>query len=243
MKNKVQKKPRQIKYGYDIPSNINGKGRFVISSKGSNDLQLSIETDNGIMHKLPLTRRDVVYNGTTKEKIIMSQPISDGTNQLNREITEITKYDLIVVIDTSYKSVDDVIYASTCWLICEKDPSNINGYGIITYEYNWIATNETKPENVMYANIIDKVEKHRIENNLNSQIAVVVDSDLNLLDSFNRREVPIYSDFYLPENWSMFYANSERGTTEYLENKLMQMCDKEAKESLNEFISNMIKTC
>lgn len=239
MKRKVNKKPRQTKYGYKLPFKISGPAQFIISSNGTNDLQTSIRTLNGEEHDLILSRRDVFYEGKTKEKIILSQPITDGLDQFNCEQLELMKYDLVVVIDTSYRWIDDIKYASTCWLICEKDKTSVNGYGIITYEYNWIATDEDKPENIMYANVIDKVEKHRKDNELDTEIAVVVDSDLNLLDEFNRREAPIYADFYLPEKWAMFYSNSERGTTEYFENKLMQMCDKEAKESLDAFIQEM----
>ena len=160
---------------------------------------------------------------------------------LNIETAEILKYDLILVIDTSYKTMNKTKYASTCWLVCEKDKTNENQYLISTYEYNWIATVVAKPENVMYANIIDQISKFRVDNDLNTQIAVIIDSDLDKIDDFNKRKLPIYANFHLPESFILFYANSERGTTENIENKLMKICDGEAKESLRKFLNTELK--
>lgn len=237
MKNQ-KTKPRQVKYGFNIPEKIKGPISFGFSSSGQNDFKSYFTTLDGEKYPLEPFTRDVVYEGINKDKVILSQPITESGDILNKEKSYVLEFDLIVVIDTNYKIIEQEKYASSCWIVCEKDKSEMveNGYAMTTYEYNWVATNEEKPENIMYANVINKIEKHRVNNDLNSKIAVIIDSDLDKINDFNNRKMPIYADFYLPEAFTVIYANSERGTTEYIKNKLMQMCDKEGKESLKDFI-------
>ena len=56
------------------------------------------------------------------------------------------------------------------------------------------------------------------------KLAVVVDSELNDLASFNHRKTPYYGDYYLPKNVELIYASSDTGTE--LPNKLMRKCDR-----------------
>lgn len=235
---KQKRKSRQFKYGFSFPENIEDPISFGISSSGSNDLKTFITTLDGKKYYLDAFNRTVSYDGEKKEKVILSQPISTQEEILINPLYEMLQYDLIVVIDTNYKIINLKKYASTCWLICEKVKASGNCYHITTYEYNWIATGEDKPENVMYANIIDKIDAHRNKKKLLSRIAVVVDSDLDKVHGFNSRLEPIYANYFLPEAFKMFYASAERGTTEYFENSLMHTCDKEAEDSLNNFIQS-----
>jgi hypothetical protein len=55
------------------------------------------------------------------------------------------------------------------------------------------------------------------------KIGLIVDSDLGNHQAFNNREIPIFDDFYLPENVTIIYA-SDKGGTEYLSTKMIKYC-------------------
>jgi len=62
------------------------------------------------------------------------------------------------------------------------------------------------------------------------RIALIVDHDLNGLDGYNLRTVPIHEGFFLPENVDLIYAN-DRGTN-FIGSKLVRMCDVESRAEL-----------
>jgi len=39
---------------------------------------------------------------------------------------------------------------------------------------------------------------------------VIVDSEFSEISKMNHRELPIHSDFYLPENWTLLYTTADR---------------------------------
>jgi len=43
-----------------------------------------------------------------------------------------------------------------------------------------------------------------------NQYAVIVDSEFSEISKMNHRDLPIHSDFYLPENWTLLYATADR---------------------------------
>lgn len=68
-------------------------------------------------------------------------------------------------------------------------------------------------------------------------IALVVDSDLGNIPKYNARELPIYHEFYLPDNIELIYASSERDLASPL-NKAINICDEDAKRILTLVINN-----
>lgn len=56
-------------------------------------------------------------------------------------------------------------------------------------------------------------------------VGMIVDSDLGNHPAFNCRELPIFGDFYLPENVSLIHA-SDKGAPELLASKLLSRCHK-----------------
>ena len=69
------------------------------------------------------------------------------------------------------------------------------------------------------------------------RIALIVDHDLESLDSFNRRSVPLYDGFYLPENIDLIYAAADGGT-DFVGARLMRMADREAAMELTRILAN-----
>lgn len=62
--------------------------------------------------------------------------------------------------------------------------------------------------------------------------ASVVDSDFSRIPAYNRRESPIEGDFYLPPQFTLVYASADGGANQF-GNRLIRLCDREAKRLLN----------
>jgi hypothetical protein len=60
------------------------------------------------------------------------------------------------------------------------------------------------------------------------QFGLIVDSDLENLERYNNRELPVYGDFYLPQNMKFIYASSEIASETYT-NMMIALADKESK--------------
>ena len=123
-----------------------------------------------------------------KKDLYYSKPIMNTTICENQANEEILKYNLIVAIDTNYRIISDIKYASTCIMLNEKSKSDPAVYKQSVYECNWIATGCENPECVMYANAIDSVEKHMFKEKLDAQVAVIIDSELDKISDINKRK-------------------------------------------------------
>jgi len=149
---------------------------------------------------------------------------------------ELIKFDIILVIDTSYDPKADLRMAFTSIIAYKKHVIDDDTYvfEIIPTLVEWDSTSTEKPENFMYCLAIEDLRAHYQKIKKTPRIAVIVDSDLGNIRSYNDRTKAIYGKYFLPEGFFVFYASSDRGS-EYLQNKLLTMCDKEAQEALKEY--------
>jgi len=67
-------------------------------------------------------------------------------------------------------------------------------------------------------------------------VALIVDSDLGSLASFNARREPILEGFYLPEDIELIYGCSDRGTQEFIANAAIADCDRVASRLLEKLM-------
>jgi hypothetical protein len=211
------------------------KARIEIYSDATTRLGLKLYDENNNEIKTALSEIECYYERESKsDKVLYTQPSLDKS--IDNINSELIKYDVILVIDTSYDYFNNFKIAFTSILICTKLPTKD---GSILYEQiseilEWDATSVDKPENLMYAQVIENIRIHNLKANQFPIMAVIVDSDLENITFFNDRTKPIYADYFLPESFTLFYASSDAGS-EYLPNKLMKMCDNEAKLALLEY--------
>lgn len=78
-----------------------------------------------------------------------------------------------------------------------------------------------KPENLGWWQILQAIFKR--PQDYPGKIGLIVDSDLGNHKAFNAREMPIYSDYFLPENVTILYG-SDRGGAEHLSTKMIKYC-------------------
>lgn len=70
-----------------------------------------------------------------------------------------------------------------------------------------------------------------------AKIGVVVDSCLEEIPRFNTRSIPLYGEFYLPEQFTLIYASADAGG-EFIANQLLKSADKAATMTLEYLASN-----
>ena len=66
------------------------------------------------------------------------------------------------------------------------------------------------------------------------RVALIVDHDLEHLDAYNNRTLPIHRDFFLPENVDLIYA-AEKGS-DFLGSTLIRLCDQKAARELRSLV-------
>jgi len=64
-------------------------------------------------------------------------------------------------------------------------------------------------------------------------IGIVVDSEQDYIEAYNKRLKPIIDDFYLPENFELMYASADASNDTIL-NQAITYCDKTATQRIKE---------
>jgi hypothetical protein len=78
-----------------------------------------------------------------------------------------------------------------------------------------------KPENLGWWQVLQALGDYPLE--FAGQIGLIVDSDLGNHQAFNNRTLPIFADFYLPDNVTIIYG-SDKGGGEHLSTKMIKYC-------------------
>lgn len=95
-----------------------------------------------------------------------------------------------------------------------------------------------KPENENWIRLIMVINEHCKCNDLR-KIGIVVDSDLGNIQSYNDRHLPIYGDFFLPENFELIFASDKVNDNVF--NRMIRLSHKKSKEVIPIFIAQYIK--
>ena len=146
-------------------------------------------------------------------------------------------FDYVFAIDTNMnKSKDDDYYYAVTIVyggIPEK-PTGPNDYkGQFVAEHlltlDWYSRIEQKLEPIAWCKIIKKLVT-KIPSD--KRVGIVIDSELNKLDGFNDRTIPVYKDWYLPQGYTMINATADKKDDWC--NKMIHACDKAASHRLGE---------
>ena len=92
-----------------------------------------------------------------------------------------------------------------------------------------------KQENVGWMEVVKAIRRSPSYND-KRRIAIIVDSDLGMINSYNNREVGICGKFFLPDNFSLVYASADTGS-ENIANKMIKLAD-----SISSVILRMLET-
>lgn len=226
-------KERLIRFKFKVDSDLVDNPKMVIHSD-QGIIKHKIVDQNGQEIESSLDEIEGYYIGDSgRDKVLFSQPVTE-----NHFVTNVDKglaeFDVILVVDTSYDPYLDPKMAFTSIMI-------LNRVNIEDSEFHYLRrsfllesdlTSIEKPENFMYCFAIELLRDHHKGLNETPKIAVIIDSDLDKIPSYNAGTRPIFNNYFLPQNFSLLYAR-DRG--KYFQNKLLKLCDNEAKKALEEY--------
>ncbi len=184
---------------------------------------------------------EVGYEREKNRKVLNVMPIDPNRLSDNPHLT-LQKFDLIFAIDTNTRFVDNKVISVTGIILCKLKLDNDE---TITVQYAPLHSLEfwnikDYPKNAEKIGWMKSIQLmlQNPEYDPNWEIGIVVDSDLGNLPAYNARSIPIYSNFYLPQNFELIYASADVGKREYLVNRLIATSEKMAKFLLRNISQN-----
>ncbi len=227
-------KERLIRFKFKMDSDLSDNPKMAIYSD-EGIIKHKIVDQNGQEIESSLEEIEGYYTGNSgRDRVLFSQPVTENHFVTNVD-KELALFDLILVVDTSYEPYLEPKMAFTSIRILNR--LNVeNGEFRYSCRYFLLESDVTsidKPENFMYCFAIELLRNHCKELNVTPKIAVIIDSDLDKIPSYNTGTRPIFNNYFLPEGFYILYASSDRG--EYFQNKLLKLCDNEAKKALEEY--------
>jgi hypothetical protein len=211
-----------------------------------NGVRMSADGTVELLNKgLPLIPEKAYHNinyNRKKSPKILNKISLDPNQLLIGPHLALKKFDLIFAIDTNTKVVNGEVISISCIVLCKLTYGKKNA---IIAEYAPVHCLEFRnirqdAENIAWMKSIQLIIANP-SYNPKLKIGLIVDSDLGNISAYNNRSVPIYADFYLPQNIELIYASADVGK-EFVVNKLISLCDKEAKMLLEDISLNKISS-
>ena len=136
---------------------------------------------------------------------------------------QLLSYDHLIAVDTNtYQLAGATVSITAAYHLipAERNDKGVQVYiGALALVEFWNVSN--KPENFGWFQILSALGNQ--PGSFSGNVGLIVDSDLGNHPAFNRRELPIFGQFYLPENVSLIHA-SDKGAPELLASKLISRC-------------------
>lgn len=194
-------------------------------------------TPDGCLIKPEITFTQTHYTGQSgKEKIINRVQDKVVPNEVDLMRYLSSSFDLIIAVDTNTKVIGGETVSVTGVVHCVvQNTLTPNRYyvdfphqGIILFRN---CPSELPSEKFGWLTVIQEAARKSL--NKRKRFAMVTDHDMDKLISYNSKQVPIFRDFYLPDNFILMYAKGD-GPTQNLLNYVVKLCDKKSTELLKE---------
>ena len=200
----------------------------------------------GITHDDRLIEPAVTYSQTHynsksgKEKVLsrIHDKVIPDQSDLLRHLT--SSFDLIIASDTNTKVIENETISVTgivhCVLRSTPDPGKYKASFIFEGAMPFRNCPSDLPsEKFGWITIIKNINHDPL--NKSKRFAIVTDHDLDNHRSYNEKQLPIFKDIYLPDNFKLIYGRGD-GSTDNLLNDLVKRCDKKATNVLKEIEQN-----
>lgn len=178
------------------------------------------------------------YERTKGEKVINRSSLPPNDIRLEPNL-QVELYDKIFAVDTNTRTIGGEVVSVTGVVLCEaEDAVTIDGiYGkykpVNCVEFRNAQLN---PELTGLRIVIKAIMSNpKFANNM--RVCIITDHDLNHLVKYNKNEIPLLENFYLPSNFTLIYGSSDVGKNEYLPNILISV----AHDSANEMLESIEK--
>ena len=203
-------------------------------------------TFTGIAHDDSLIEPAVTYSQTHynsdsgKEKVLsrIHDKVIPNQTDLLRHLT--SSFDLIIASDTNTKVIgnETISVAGIIHCVSQSTPDtrtykvSIPSQGVMPFRN---CPSDLPPEKFGWITIIKNIIRDPL--NKSKRFAIVTDHDLGNHRSYNEKQLPIFRDTYLPDNFKLIYGRGD-GSTDNLLNDLVKQCDKKATDVLKEIEQN-----
>ncbi len=155
-------------------------------------------------------------------KVLHSSMSANGEIYINSN-HQLLSYNHVIAVDTNTKNVAGTpvsITAAFHFVPTSRNGTTVHGASSILSVFEVWEVVE-KPENHGWWQVLKMITENI--SLFPGSIALVVDSDLGDHQAFNSREMPIFFDYYLPENVTIIYG-SDKGGPEHLTTLLIRYC-------------------
>ncbi len=222
------KKPRLVEVDLD-PSNVHDMIGLAYSDKGE---LLKITRAGIVPFSGETTFRYAYKRANGKRKILTEGRVTDGTCYINPD-HPLMMFDHLFAVDTNTViikgekvSVSAIVYSQR---VSATDAEVILSQPrlVAWYEYRNIIGSE---ERLVWKEMIEAI--CQTEQYTEGEVGIVVDADLDKHPQYNKSELPIYDEYYLPARITLLYGSADAGM-ENLANKMIRFCDKKATYLLN----------
>lgn len=227
-KNKNDKKPRTYSVTLDMGKPVSANG-FIYDPKTGRAALLN----NGQVLNPENATVEQSYERKKGPKVL-NRVVTKPTHLFANPNRVLEQYDTIYAVDTNTRVINSVSTSVTGVVGGENTKTIIPGNTSIIFrpikcfEFRNVSC---KAENLGWRELIKAIVRAPTYNN-RTRIAIVVDSDLGMIDSYNRREVAIIDDFIIPSNFSLVYASADSGN-ENIANKMLKLADNISSVVLN----------
>lgn len=194
-------------------------------------------TIDGRLIKPDVTFSQTHYVGQSgKEKVInrVHDKVIPNEADLMRYLS--SSFDLIIAVDTNTKVIggETVSVSGVIHCIVQNTPEpdkyqvTFPHQGVILFRN---CPKELSAEKFGWLTVMQKAARESL--NKEQCFALVTDHDMSALISYNNKQIPIFRDFYLPDNFIFMYGRGD-GPTQNLLNYVVKLCDKKATDILKE---------
>ena len=220
---RTKPKPRTTRVLLDMGKPVTANGVFIDPKTGECAL-----LNNGEYLTPQKVYVDTSYKRKKAPKILDKAQLTADKLYLNPNRV-LERFDFIYAIDTNCKFVSLAKISVTGVVGGVNNEPSIPGHTAIRYrpiKCIELLNPEGKFENLAWKMVIEGICAAPNFKKTN-KIALIVDSDLGNIKSYNSYSKPIFKKFYLPKNFQIIYASSDSGK-ENIANQMITLADKVA---------------
>ncbi len=171
---------------------------------------------------------DTGYERIKGHKILNKVQLSP--DELYANVNRILEqFDFIYAIDTNCKTINSAMISVTGVVGGANLKPSIPEHTAIRYrslKCIELLNPKGKFENLAWKIVVEMIQAAP-NYSKNDRIALIADSDLSNIESYNSQSKPIYGEFCLPQNYQLIYASSDSGK-ENIANQMIALADKSA---------------
>lgn len=196
--------------------------------------QFTLSDENGIPYDLGPQTVVRSYEGERKERIVAKATNLDFVTDQVGSWPE--NFDYVFAMDTNthpqkcddfFCSVAAVYYGEVRKVNDYERNMTCRPYMVIDWYHPW----SMKIETVTWMEVVKKLQEIIPAS---KKVGIVIDSELGNLEGYNNRTIPVFGQWYLPENYTFIYATAD--VADEWCNKIIKQCDKSASQRLKEVI-------